>query len=791
MAAGSARGARVSKATGLQASFNGGELSPLIAGRVDVAKYANGCERMENFLPTVQGPAISRPGFVYGGEVKDSADRTWLVRFEFSVSESYQLEFGDGYIRFWANRAQVVTGTVTAYNGATAYVVGDLASSAGVNYYCKAAVTGTAPPNATYWYPLTSDIYEVPSPYAAADLTNSDGTFALRYAQTGDVVRLVHSSYAPYSLSRFAATRWTMAAVPFSPPPFEPLNTGATTVYASANTGTVTLTASASIFGSDRVGQYIYLGEKDVRDTPPWETAKAQVIGDRVRSDGKNYVAVNAATTGSVRPTHGDGTVLDGVGGVSWEYEDAGYGWALITAAAGTTATATVVSGLPYGAVSSGRPTTQWAFQAWSATDGYPTVVTFFRERAVYSRDSTIWFSVASDFDNFSTQDGGTIVADSAFERTLSSDRINNIRWMSPGSVLLIGTAGDEWAVSENTNGDAFGPANCQTKPQSTYGSNYVAPARVADVTIFCQKAGRKVRAMAFKLEEDGYKSDDATVYSAHVTRAGIVDLAYQQEPQSIVWGARGDGVLVGMTFNREQDVVAWHRHPLSGGIVECVECIPSPDGEQDDLWVIVRYTINGVTKRYVAYLADIDEDGDSTAQADWKFSDMCATYSGAATDTITGLDYLEGKEVWVLVNGAYHPNCTVTGGQIPLQYSTSAGQKVTVGLPNAGYLETMQLNLGGDDGTAQGKIKRVHQVVVRVQNSLRGSAGPSEGTVKRLQGRQPSVPMGSAPPPFTGDIQMDWPGDYDRKQTILVTRDAPMPVTVIAVIPSVQTNTR
>ena len=164
------------KASAIQSSFNGGELSPSIAGRVDVAKYATGCSRMENFLPTVQGPAVARPGFRFVAEVKNSAHRTWLVRFEFSASEAYQLEFGDGYIRFYANRSQAVVSGVAAYSGATAYVAGDLVSSAGVNYYCKSAVTGTAPPNAAYWHALTGAIYEIPSPYALADLTNADGS---------------------------------------------------------------------------------------------------------------------------------------------------------------------------------------------------------------------------------------------------------------------------------------------------------------------------------------------------------------------------------------------------------------------------------------------------------------------------------------------------------------------------------------------------------------------------------------------------------------------------------------
>jgi hypothetical protein len=626
------------KSTGIQASFNGGELSPLIAGRVDVAKYGNGCERMENFLPTVQGPAISRPGFVYGGEVKDSADRTWLVRFEFSVTESYMLEFGDGYIRFWGNRAQVVTGTVAAYNNATAYVVGDMASSGGVSYYCKAATTGNAPPNATYWYPLTGDIYEIPSPYAVADLTNADGTFALRYAQTGDVVRLVHSSYPPYKLSRFAATRWTMVAAEFNPPPFESLNTESATVYSNAATGTVTLTASGALLTADRVGQYIYIAEQDVRDTPPWETAKAQSAGDRVRSDGKNYVALNSATTGSVKPTHSEGAVLDGVGGVSWQYEDAGYGWARITAATGLTATATVVSAIPtaqLGLAMRPRAGRSRPGMTRTATEHGGVLPRALRLRAGTVPCGSRWRLTSTTSPWRSSAKWLRIRPSSAPSPATGSTTSGGCRL---GLCCWPGPRGRVGGERERERGCFRGPRTARRGRQSTYGSNYVAPVRVADVTVFAQKAGRKVRAMAFKLEEDGYKSDDATVYASHITRPGVIDMAYQQEPQTVVWCALADGALAGMTFNREQDVVAWHRHPLSDGIVECVESIPSPDGAQDDLWAIVRYTIDGVTRRYVAYLADIDDDGDNTAQDDWTFADMCSTYSGAATDTITGL---------------------------------------------------------------------------------------------------------------------------------------------------------
>lgn len=125
--------------------------------------------------------------------------------------------------------------------------------------------------------------------------------------------------------------------------------------------------------------------------------------------------------------------------------------------------------------------------------------------------------------------------------------------------------------------------------------------------------------------------------------------------------------MLIGCTFDRAQDVVAWHRHPLAGGIVECVECIPAPAGQRDDVWIIARYTINGVTRRYIAYLAD-----ETDAQEDWVYADMASTYSGAAATTISGLGYLENKTVWVLRDGARHPNCTVSGGEITLQLAGS-----------------------------------------------------------------------------------------------------------------------
>lgn len=774
----------MAKQSPMLTSFNGGELSKFIAGRPDVAKYASGCRKMENFIPMVEGPAFTRAGIRYVAEVKESTDRTWLVRFEFDAEDSYMLEFGEGYIRFFTEHAPVVVSGVAAYNNATAYTRGDLVVSAGINYYCITATTGNAPPNATYWHPLTGNIYEIPSPFTADDLTNTDGTFALQYAQTGDVVYIAAPNRQPRKLSRFGPTEWTLVAVDFDPPPFEALNATTTTIYASAKTGNVTLTASAALFTAGHVGQVIYLGEKDVRDTVLWQAAVASIaISDERRSDGKNYIALTAGTTGNVKPTHTAGAEFDGDPGVQWQFMDPGYGYVEVTAYTDSThVDARVLSQLPSGTVSSGQATSRWAFQAWNGIDGYPTSVTFFRERLVWARDQTLWFSVTADFENYAYDVSGQITADAGFDRTISSDTNNAIRWMSPDDILLVGTVGDEWACTKATTSDPFGPDNCEIKRQSKYGSSKVMSQRVGGVTMFVQRAGRKIRAMEFRFERDGFQSDNICAFARHATTSGVVDMAYQQEPYSILWLCRSDGTLVACTFDREQDVVAWHRHPLSEGDIECVECIPAPTG-RDDLWVIGKFTIDGSTKRYIGFLeAEAD---DQTEQPDWFYVDFGLTYTGTApTGVISGLDHLEGKEVWVLYNGAWHPNRTVSGGAITLQYTWTTSKTIQIGLPSRAVLETMDIDSGSVSGTSQAKIKRPHVVNVRVIDTLGLKAGPSEAVLEETSYRTPSMPMDQAPPPFTGDLEVEWPADYDKAMRIVIVKDRPMPGTVAGLLP-------
>ena len=680
----------MAKASPIQTSFNAGELSPKLEGRVDMAKYANGAKLIENFMLSVQGPAVRRAGTRFVNEVKSSANRTWLLRFEFNTTQAYVLEFGDGYIRFYANHGQVLVDSVPAWATATAYNVGDLAVQGGINYYCSAAHTaGTFATDlaAGKWYALTGSVYEIPSPYSYSDLTDSDGTLRLRFVQSGDIIYIVHPAYQPRKLSRLGPTTWTFAPMANAGGPFKTGNSdAASTVYASGGSvgASVTLTASNPIFKPRHVGALFYLGEKDVRAILQWQSGQAWSAGNQARSNGVNYVAQSSGTGGGIKPTHTSGSAYDGTPGVLWAYSDPGYGWVQITGYTDAQhVTATVLAPLPSLAIGSGNPTSHWALGAWNGVDGYPSQVTFFRERLVFAAGQSVWMSVTGDYENFNPRDElGLIAADGAISITVVARKVNKVQWLDPGVDLLIGTAGGEFRCSEMTKNQVFGPDNITVQPQSEYGSKSVAPQRVGASIVYVQRSGRKVREMVYDYGPDNYKSTDLTVLSEHITASGLIASDYQQEPHSVIWYARADGLLLGLTFNREQDVVGWHRHPIGGGgVVEALTCIPTPDGGRNELWLIVRRTINGSVKRYIEYLEVEHQDGDDLEQA--FYVDAGLTYDGKVGATLTpgtGADIAHATGVTFTAGGAVFAPGDV-GRAIHYRYlasSTDANGSVT-----------------------------------------------------------------------------------------------------------------
>jgi hypothetical protein len=810
----------MAKASPIISALNAGEWTKLLDGRTDIQGYPASSSVLENFIPSIQGPIIRRAGSRFVRTTKlGGASKVRLIPFVKSRNDALQLEFGDGYVRFYQGTFPVVSGTAQTITGVTladpvvitsvghGYSNGDevlvrnvtgtfqlnnrwfIVSNATANTYELTTIHGEDVDGTDYTAYVsggeTDTPYEISSPYTAAQLEDS---FGLDFVQSGDVLFITDRAGAlePRTLSRFGTVNWQFDTFDPDGGPWLPINATSTDIYSSAATGTVTLTASSSIFSAGDVGSLIRLDQENITATNVWETGTAYTAGDYVRSEGKEYVAATSGTSGTSIPAHTTGTVTDG--GVEWTYTSSGYGIARITAQGGTTATATVLTRFPQTVIGSGNATTLWRKGAWSDANGYPTNVTFFRERLCFGGGQTVWMSVVGDFYNFAIDDFGEVLTESAITVDVQSSEANKIVGLTEGSALIVNTIGTEFTIDAQTTTTPLGPNNLRVIKQTSYGAAPIRPIRVGESVLFLQASQRKMRSMQFEFQVDNYVAPDVTVRAAEILGRGIVQMTRQEEPYQTIWGAREDGQLLSFAFDQNQQVRAWARHLLGGnGVVESVSSIPSDDGARDQVWVVVKRTINGGTRRYIEYLQA--ELGALDEQEDAMYADSMRTYDSVPTTTFYGFDHLEGETVGVLADGASIADKVVSNGRVII--TEGAASVAQIGYRYKSIYQSNRIDAGAQDGTSQAKTKRITDCAWRVINSLGGEAGPSSDKldeIRDLNYRQPATPMGSPPPLFTGDALLPWPGGYETDGYLRFETDAMYPVIIAAVLPQVVT---
>ena len=739
-------------------SFNAGEFSPLMLAQTDFQKWKNGCKKMLNFIPRSQGPAERRGGTYFVSEVRDSGQKAWLAKFEYNTTQAFILEFSPGFIKFYSTHGVALDSS------------GD---------------------------PLV-----ITSPYTADDLTNDDGGFGLSMVQSGDVIYICShtGNLPPYKLSRISNTSWTLAALDVSSSggPFADINSDrSVTVYTNGfrpwsadgadrpdgtptSSSLCTITANAAIFTSGMVGSLFYIEASTDYSTngtlliDAWEQGKTFAKNDFCRSDGKYYEAMKGADSGSTQPTWTTGIHYDGRGGIPWRYASGGWGTVLITEVqSASVAVGRIIQELPASVAYAGFATSKWAKSDWSDDAGYPTKVSFYKSRLVFAGRNKLWFSVASDFENFTAMsDGYEVQSDDGINVQIEADSTSTIQWMAASSSLIIGTASSELTCSPSTTTSAFGPDNIQIIQESKYGSKGVNAIIVGNTVLFVQRAGRKVRAVSADYQSGSYSSTDLSVLAEHITSTGIVDFSWQQEPDNVVWVVLTNGDLVALTYNAEQEVIAWHRHDV-GGVVEAVATIPDPTGNRDDVWMVVRRTVNGATKRYVEYItAAWDADTQPLSQA--FYVDCGLTYNGTPVKRVTGLSHLEGKTVAITTDGAAHPDVVVSGGAVDLQWSSSV---VNVGLPFTSELVTLPFQ--------DSRTKRSNEVAILFVNSLGGKAGNETASKPdTIETRDYSDMMDKVPGSYSDIKKLPIPGGYDLYSCIRILQDQPLPMTIGAIYP-------
>jgi hypothetical protein len=387
------------------------------------------------------------------------------------------------------------------------------------------------------------------------------------------------------------------------------------------------------------------------------------------------------------------------------------------------------------------------------------------------------WASASADFGNFlpGTRDDETI------SYSIAANQADPIRWITSASDLVIGTLSQEFAAYGGGLGDPITPSNTRIVPQSGEGSNGVQPAKVGIETLFVNRAGRKVFSLVNQSDVGAYVATDLLELAEHLTlNATIVRVAWAKNPASLMWALRSDGSLISMTYRREQNLYAWAKHPLDG-FVENIAVIPSPDGTTDDLWLIVRRTINGATKRYVEYLAPPFEPTHAHDKDLMGYVDSALRYAGSATSALSGLFHLEGKTVKIVADGALHPDRVVAGGKITLEQAAS---NVWAGLAYTSRLRTLRLDVPAM-GTAQGKTKRVPRLTVRVHLGIGGLAGPAdESLMEELVRREQADAMDASPPMRAGDFDVFPAGDFDLDGRVAIVQSEPLPLDVLSIMP-------
>jgi len=804
----------------LNRSFAGGELSPEMYGRIDDSKYQSGAATMRNFVASPQGPAENRAGFALVREVKDSTKKTRVISFTFSTVQTMVIERGVGYFCVHTQGQTLITGSPAAWSNATPYEVGDLVSLSGSNYYCTADNTNQTPPNASYWYLVPTDAYEVPNPYLEAEL------FDIKYVQSADVLTLVHPNHLPRELRRLGATTWVLSEINFGSP--LPAPTG---VAASRYIPT-----SASV------------------NTDTYETMRYRVTAVDADLIGESGVSNTASVTNNIYVTGAVNTITwNAVAGAIrynvYKYQGGVYGYI------GSSTTLTIEDNNIGPDFSKTPPIFNNDF---ISTGNYPGAVSYYEQRRCFAgtlnEPQKIWMTKSGTESNMSYS--LPVQDDNRIEFKVAAREANTIRHIVPLTELLLLTGSAEWRVT-SVNSDAITPTSISVRPQSYVGASNVQPSIINNSMVYAAARGGHVRELGYNWQANGFATNDLSIRSAHLfDNKDITDMAFSKAPIPIVWMTSTDGGMLGLTYVPEQQVGAWHRHDTDGTF-ESVAVVA--EGNEDRLYAVIKRNINGSDVRFIERMAsrqfDLPEDaffvdcgatydGNNTTSDTmtvtggtlWNKSESLTITSsqavfnpppsiadqndvvvltdasgnkyrckilsttsttvatvqtdnplpvslqGVATTSwaigrneISGLGYLEGKTVNILATGAVHPQRVVTGGKITLD---RAAVKVHIGLPIQADLQTLPLAIN-IEAFGQGRYKNINHAWLRVFQSSGIFVGPDPDNLVEAKQRS-NEPYGSPPALKSEEIKIMLTPSWQDNGQLFVRQNDPLPLTIV-----------
>jgi len=738
-------------------SFAGGEITPELAGRIDLVAFQTGLSLCRNFTTLPHGPAARRPGFEFVNECKDSTRAVRIIPFSFSSTQTVVLEFGHQYVRFHINGGTLLENTVTI-----SYIVGNTVNTIAAhgyatgdwvyvgNRYHKVTVVNSDTFTTTDLFNATSNatgttaarVYTLASGYPDTAL------FDLHFTQSADVITITHPSYPTRELARLGATNWTFTDVSFAAPSVVP-------------TG-VTATATVAVAANLTTQKYCVTAVQP--DGVTESLASTQATASNNLSLAGNYNTITwSAVSGVTRYN-----VYKLRGGV--------YGYI----GRAVSPTLSIVDDNVLADTSRSPPENIIGLN--SGAGDYPGAVAYHEQRRWLAgtnlKPQVVWATRTGTESNLTS----SIPSQDAdgMEFRAANSQYNQIRHLIPLGDLMALTAGGEFRIYAE-GAPAITPTSVTIKGQGGMGASNVQPVVTAGSILYVQAQGSRVRELGYGGEAAnyGYRSIDVSMMAPHRFNGyTLKQLAFVRAPDPTLWAVRDDGVLLGLTYLPDQKVYGWHAHDTDGAF-ESVAVVA--EGNEDVLYAVILRTVNGRSVRYVERL----HTRVFVNAADAFYVDSGLTYSGTPVNSVYGLWHLEGKTVQILADGAVESTKVVTNGAVTIGTPAS---KIHMGLPYVSDLRTLPLSIESQMAAGQGTAKNITKIHVRVSQSSLVKAGPDFARLRAYPARAVSDPYGSPPALRDGELTLGIDPQWSQDGAVCARQDEPLPLTVLSMVLEFQT---
>lgn len=755
-------------------SLIGGELGATAHGRTDLPMYQHSCKLLRNMIPQIAGGAYRRPGSIAQRLATTDIYAPKLIPFVYSKDEVYCVALSQDSGGAAGQMLVVRPNTISSSGLPTIY-------------------TPSYPGGATPFRPAN---------YTETGKTQGiDEWQEVQFAQSADILYLVHESRMPGRLYRDGAGSFTYLSLGGSIGAYGSTVTFRDSVpyFAQNTSGTKTIAISNAAVGT---GRTLTFAGMTVDSTYVGTIFKSAVLG----------VYGSCVVTAYVDPTHLTVDVMDAFGGV--------------------------------GAVSTWWESAWSPRKGWPRSIAFYQGRLCYGGTA--SSPDSIWFSQAANYNQMSVDsiiDPRTSpTTTQPFTVEMTSQQLNKIQWLSAERTLVVGTSGDEFIIDRQSTSDGFARENCMVQVQSHYGSRWVQPSRVDKELIFSRTGGGELQGLAFNEIEQAYAGVPLQTFfdtypAAERTSGGRQYRAIAWDAsRKTIWCCDSVGNLFGVLRDKTQQALAWHSHQMGGfdaddtgggigsgadycydpiyrapvGSVASVAVIPNPLTGADDVWLSVKrksgstycYSIERIvgiglqteTNRFSVPVTAYDNTPDvGLCMTD--FSIYVSNYNGGAygSTVALGSSYIPGTTTGTLISTTGRGIFKCTATQIgatndaalndPLPDDIeSAYHFAYLGYPYSSYVIPVRPEAGSQIGSAQGAVKRIHEVVVRFFKTMSAFVGKDESSTEEIDFHDASDPSGYSAELYSGDKLVKPDCDYDTDGYLCVRQDDPLPFSVVSI---------